>query len=152
MAYTRASRLASYIIFKAGDRGIRVSNLKLQKLLYYCQAWHLAITGYPLFQERIEAWVHGPVVPLVFGSFKNYRWGDIPVPASASIESGSEELPIVDHVSEVLDVYGSMSGPALERLTHREAPWLDSRAGIPTHEPSNEIISNDSMRLYYSSL
>lgn len=152
MAYTTASQLASYILFKAGERGIRVSNLKLQKLLYYCQAWHLAITGEPLFGDRIEAWVHGPVVPRVFGIYKEHRWSEIPIPPSAEIEAGSLGLPIAEHVSDVIDVYASMSGPELERLTHQESPWIDARGGIPAHEPSTAAISTDAMRDYYRSL
>lgn len=155
MALTTASRLAPYILLKAGERGISVSNLKLQKLLYYCQAWHLAIAdgdgdGEALFPERIEAWVHGPVVPPVFGLYKEYRWKDIPPPLVATIEEGPAERPIPDHVAEVLDAYGALSGAELERLTHSEAPWTDARAGIPAHEPSTAIITREAMRRFYT--
>ncbi len=149
MALTTASQLASYILFKAGERGISVSNLKLQKLLYYCQAWHLSITGTELFSERIEAWVHGPVVPPVFGAYKANRWMDLPVPTVAIIDEGLPERTISEHVSEILDIYGNLSGTELERLTHREKPWLEARGDAPPYSPSNAIISPDTMREFY---
>ena len=73
MAGTSAQTVANHFVELLHDQG-GISNLKLQKLLYYAQAWHLALYGEPLFRDRIEAWVHGPVVPPVFGAFKHNKW------------------------------------------------------------------------------
>lgn len=70
MAELAAKRVADYIIAFAHEHGDPVSNLKLQKLLYYAQAWHLALHDNPLFDERIEASVHGPAVPPVYGALQ----------------------------------------------------------------------------------
>src|SRR6266567_7157103 len=127
MADTTARRVADLILHSAFEQKIEITNLKLQKLLYYCQAWYLAIQDRPLFGERIEAWVHGPVVPPVFGSLKDYRWNPIPSPGDVE-----ERDPVVlDHVHEVLEAYGDLSGQQLEALTHREDPWRSARKGFP---------------------
>ncbi|HUZ03805.1 MAG TPA: type II toxin-antitoxin system antitoxin SocA domain-containing protein, partial [Acidobacteriaceae bacterium] len=63
MKHTSASDIAKYFIASFQKKNKAISNLKLQKLLYYAQAWHLALYGSPLFSDSIEAWVHGPVVP-----------------------------------------------------------------------------------------
>jgi uncharacterized phage-associated protein len=150
MSETSAQRLAEFIIFSACKRGIFITNLKLQKLLYYSQAWRLAIIGEPLFDERIEAWVHGPVVPPVFGTFKHFRASPIDtIPFEGSIESSDRDHSIQEHISEILDVYAGFSGGQLESLTHQESPWLEARKGLAADEPSNNVISHDSMRTFY---
>jgi uncharacterized phage-associated protein len=104
MAETTARRVAEYILFTAHERSIEMTNLKLQKLLYYCQAWYLAFLGKPLFGERIEAWIHGPVVPPVFGSFKEHRWNVIPFHGpEPEIEDGDPGRAIKDHIRDVLN-------------------------------------------------
>lgn len=76
----RAIDVARYFLALADEEaGDLVSNLKLQKLLYYAQGFHLAMTGRPLFDEPIQAWMHGPVVPAVYHAFKVYGSGPIPV-------------------------------------------------------------------------
>ena len=62
------------------DAGDLMSNLKLQKLVYYAQGLHLALYDEPLFTEPIESWYHGPVVPELYESYKQYGAGAIPIP------------------------------------------------------------------------
>jgi len=151
MSETTAQRLADYILISACKRGLLVTNLKLQKLLYYSQAWRLAITGKPLFNDRIEAWIHGPVVPPVFGIFKHFRASPInAIPFDGTIEPGDGDRSIQEHVAEILDVYAGFTGSELETLTHQEGPWLEARKGLAADEPSNNVISHDSMRAFYS--
>ncbi len=148
MAETTARDLADYILIASSNRaGTHVTNLKLQKLLYYCQAWHLALMGSALFSERIEAWVHGPVVPPVFGIFKVNRWAAIPIPNIAP----NLDLSIREHVAEVLNAYGDLTGLQLEALTHQEDPWRLAREGVPPDAASTSVISHESMRVYYQS-
>jgi uncharacterized phage-associated protein len=145
MADSMARQIADYIVWFLGEHGDPVTNLKLQKLLYYAQGWYLATYDVPLFDEPIEAWVHGPVVPPVYGEFKVCGWQAIPKPA--------EEVRLAERpgflVNEVIEVYGGMGAYDLERLTHQEAPWLNARKGIPLDEPSNAIISIDSMKEFF---
>jgi len=145
MAKTTAKEVADYIVAFSREHGDPISNLKLQKLLYYAQAWHLALYGNPLFDERIEAWVHGPVVPPVYGAYKGWAWQPIQENPENFDLGGSE-----GHVDEVLDVYGGISAYDLEKLTHSEEPWINARRGIPMDQSSNAIISQDDMREFYS--
>src|SRR5437016_8859052 len=77
MTEISARKIADYLIAFAHRVGDPISNLKLQKLLYYAQAWYLALHNEPLFPESIEAWVHGPAVPPVYGKFKGWAWQPI---------------------------------------------------------------------------
>lgn len=92
--------------------------------------------------------MHGPVVPEVFHQYKENRWNPI------TIEVTKPELPtdLIQHIDEVLEVYGGDTGWALELRTHREKPWLAARVGIAADESSQEIITQESMRLFFSGL
>lgn len=142
-----ASNVAKHILARFQANGSPIINLKLQKLLYYSQAWHLAFTGKPLFHDRIEAWIHGPVVPPVFGEYKQFGWSPISVSDGGTLTTGQTA-----HVDNVLQAYGKLSAWDLERLSHSESPWREARSGLPPDAPSNNIISEDSMRLFYSRL
>jgi uncharacterized phage-associated protein len=91
MYLIKASWLAPHIVYWFSSKKQQIDNLKLQKLLYYTQAWHLAIFGTPILAEQIEAWVHGPVIPDVFRLYRDCRWNSIPatVPAGTCLQ-GSE--------------------------------------------------------------
>jgi uncharacterized phage-associated protein len=145
VAEVPARRVAEFVIAFSHEHGDPVSNLKLQKLLYYAQAWFLAIYDKPLFDERIEAWVHGPAVPPVYGDFKKWSWQ----PINCEVAFPELDARIKEHLEEVMDVYGGMSAYELEKLTHSEDPWKSARGGIAPDEASNAIISHDDMRRYY---
>jgi uncharacterized phage-associated protein len=149
MAETSAHKVARVILHLAHERKLEITNLKLQKLLYYCQAWYLAIMKKPFFHERIEAWVHGPAVPPVFGTYKEFRWNPVPDPGETVIEDGDPSWPVMNHIAEVMDAYANLTGPQLETLTHAEDPWKNARNGMPQDAPSNAIISHQSMIDYY---
>ncbi len=141
----RAATISDFFIASLHGCGDPLSNLKLQKLLYYAQAWHLAIFDTPLFDEKIEAWVHGPVVVSEYRRFKGWAWQPImDNPTIPTLDESTEA-----HLQEVLDAYGSKNAYELEQLTHSEAPWKDARKGIPEDEPSNEVISHDEMKKFY---
>jgi uncharacterized phage-associated protein len=147
MAKYTADQIADTIISLSRDRGIEITNLKLQKLLYYAQAWHLAFSGSPLFHERIEAWVHGPVVPSIFRRFKSYRWDSID-----SRVHPVDDADLLKHIGAVLDVYDKYSASKLEYMTHNERPWIEARQGLPIDEPSQNEISQFTMMEFYSGL
>lgn len=145
MADAPARQVADYIISFLAEHGDPVSNLKLQKLLYYAQGWYLALYDVPLFDERIEAWVHGPAVPPVYGDFKAYAWQPIPKPKNGPVLPDRPEFL----VNEVIETYGGMGAYDLERLTHSEAPWTKARGSVPKDAPCNAIITLESMKEFF---
>jgi len=124
--------------------------MKLQKLVYYSQAWSLVWDDAPLFDERIEAWANGPVVPLLFEAHK----GRYIVSANFFRNGDSSRLTENqrDTINRVVDFYGNKSAQWLSDLAHSEAPWIDARKGIPDGERGNSVISLDSMASYYESI
>lgn len=146
MAYT-IDTVTDALLERSRSRGIAMSNLMLQKLLYYSQAWHLALANAPLFNEDFEAWVHGPVVPAVFRRFKHFRWDAI---TDAVNPCNDAQLNV--YLDSVLNSYGGYSAKQLERLTHSEWPWIFARAGVPDDEPCTHVISEDVMRVYFQTL
>lgn len=145
---TTASDIAKYIVRTFQEAGDPIDNLKLQKLLYYVQGWSLALRKRPAFKERLEAWVHGPVQPGVYGEYKHYRWNPISQEAfPPALDGELKEL-----IKDVLDAYGGDTGYELELRTHREPPWMEARGGIPDDQESNAIISQASMKKFFESL
>ncbi len=139
--------VAESLISLSREKQSPVSNLKLQKLLYYTQAWHLVLFKRALFAEEFEAWVHGPVVPAVFRRYRASGWMALDAP---EVQPYIPAL-VRKHLKEVWKAYGHLSASDLERLTHSESPWIKARKGLPPDESSHEIITKDSMRKYYSS-
>jgi uncharacterized phage-associated protein len=144
MAKTSAHTVAKYVLFHFQEKGEPINNLKLQKLLYYIQAWHLTLFDKALFHEDIEAWVHGPVVPSVYREYKGFRWG--PITVSSPVEFSAEDGK---HADEVLAAYGKFNAWELERLSHSENPWKQARAGLAPDASSNAVITHESMKAYY---
>jgi len=146
MGLISARDVAKYILANFRAKNGPITNLKLQKLLYYVQAWHLAIYDRAVFTEQIEAWVHGPVVPEVFRAYKRFRWSPI------DAEETNWELPenLNAHINEIISAYGDFSPWDLERMTHHEAPWREARGSLPPDVGSNAIISHESMKKFYS--
>jgi|SRR5271154_2336187 len=124
----------------------RISNLKLQKLLYYAQGWNLGLAGKPLFTAQLQAWVHGPVSPSVFRDYRHYGWLTIEKPCDPVTLPETEAR----HIRSVVRAYGKYSADQLERLSHTEAPWRMARVGIPDNEPSQAVITHESMRDFFA--
>lgn len=147
--------VVDYIIGQFADEDGSLSVLKLQKLLYYVQAWHLAFDRGPLFRGRFQAWVHGPVNRGVYDRFKEThslfaKVGRANIRANFAVTSIPVEAR--DHIDQVLEAYGEFSGVQLERMTHNEKPWLQARGDLKLFERcENEICEND-MREYYGNL
>ena len=125
------------------ESGELLSNLKTQKLVYYAQGFSLAILDEPLFEDSIEAWTHGPVVPNLYQEFKGYGSGPIPAPEDfdASEHFSGEQIELLN---EVMDVYGQFSAWKLRNLTHEESPWKNNAATASriTEEELKEFFSN----------
>lgn len=136
--------VASYFIVLANKTGTTIGNLKLQKLVYYSQAWHLAIHGTPLFEEDFQAWVHGPVVPELFQKYKAFGWQPIKENASPDL---SED--VLSFLNEVAEEYFACDAYELERMTQVEAPWNQARGDLQPDAPSNAAIEKEWMKEYY---
>lgn len=138
--------IAAYFIWLANETGSFMSNWKLQKLVFYAQAWHLALYGKPLFEEDFQAWIHGPVIPLLHQKYKHFGWQPI-------LEETHPELPkdVVQFLEEVAEEYFACDAYELEQMTHAEDPWNFAREGLPADAPSSEIIKKEWMKEYYGS-
>jgi uncharacterized phage-associated protein len=139
---------ADFLLVESRERGELLTNLKLQKLLYYAQAWRLALRGEPLFAEDFQAWVHGPVLLSEYFRFREYRWRPLELDVQRPVLT--EDLQ--GYLVEIVDVFGVESAVSLELMTHREKPWLEARGDIPSDQPSNARISKDTMRTFYRAL
>jgi uncharacterized phage-associated protein len=144
--------VANYILKKLDGSSFPVNPLKLQKILYYVQAWHLAFFREPLFEGRFQAWAHGPVNYKIFGRFRG-KYGMYDAISASEVPQDFKEDSIPfrtrEHISNVLEAYGQFSAVQLESLTHSELPWLKAREGIPEGESGSNEISEILMRDYY---
>ena len=122
---------------------------KLQKLVYYSQAWSLVWDERPLFEAQIQAWANGPVVPLLYGAHK----GKFSICAD-EIEGNSDSLSPDEKetIDAVMEFYGDKSGSYLSALTHMERPWKEARGDLPPGEQSKAEIPLDLMAEYYGSI
>jgi uncharacterized phage-associated protein len=140
--------VADYFIKKNEEDKKGLGALKLQKLLYYAQAWNLVINDGKLFDQEFQAWVHGPAIPEVWQAFREF---DFNVDHPEFLEKEFNQFS--DKEKEVLDmvwhVYGKFDGKYLEMLTHQEEPWQKARNELGTDTASQNVISDESMKSYY---
>lgn len=114
---------AKALLQRAEADGINVSNLKLQKLVYYCQGYHLAQYNEPLIDADIKAWPHGPVVSSLYAEYRGFGKRDISVPSETNyLEQLSDKaLQVIDFVMMEL---GRLGAWQLRNKSHQESPWL----------------------------
>ena len=117
---------------------------KVQKLCYYAQGWYAAITSEKLYEEELQAWVHGPVSPKLYERFKMYGYNKIP-----QKDSKSEDDELKGIVQQIYRIYGKLDGDQLEELTHNESPWLNARVGLQPHESSTNVIDFKDMISFF---
>ena len=147
---TTAHDVARYFLaMQDEDAGELISNLKLQKLLYYAQGFHLALFGVPLFSDRIKAWRYGPVVPDVWHRYKEADWGPIEKPADFDL--GRYDPQTRELLDEVNRVYGQFSAAKLRDMTHEEPPWREAWARVEAGEGDDEV-QPAAMRGYFATL
>jgi uncharacterized phage-associated protein len=138
--------VAKYITERTGA----VSAMKLQKLMYYAQAWSLVWEEEPLFSSDFQAWANGPVLPALYACHR----GMFKVDSSLFADADSSSLTDAErgNVDKVLAFYGDKTAQWLSNLTHQENPWLEARDGLPAGASSEAIIPQASIHEYYSSL
>ena len=137
--------VAKYILEKKGT----MSTMKLQKLCYYAQAWALVWDDSPLFDEEFEAWANGPVCRELFDKTKG--WYSV----SAEDETGGYNNLTEnekDTIDRVLEHYGNQNAQWLSQLTHMESPWNEARANTKPGAICDNIITKESMAIYYGGL
>ena len=141
---TSVLNVAQYILAEQGS----MTTMKLQKLVYYCQSWSLVRDEKPLFDDRIEAWASGPVVPNLYNVHKGQFEID-------SIEGGQPDK-LEDYerttIDTVLNLYGEKPAQWLSDLTHMENPWKEARKGKRPGQNCQKEITHAAMVEYYSSL
>lgn len=119
-----------------------ISNLKLQKLVYYAQGFVMALKDKKLFDEPIEAWAHGPVVKKLYDKYKKFGREAITSVLAESNYSSLEKFPeLMEILDEVYQVYGQFSAWRLRDMTHNETPWLETER--------NSIISDELMVSFF---
>jgi uncharacterized phage-associated protein len=152
IAVADAQDVAKWIVWFANEHGEIMTNLRLQKLMYYAQAWHLALHDKPLMDVDFQAWIHGPVISHVYGEYKKFGSGPI-VLANPDESETMPEPPLAEkvkeHLRDVLESYGDLSAWSLEKLTHSERPWVEARGSLPIDAPCKNAISRETMRSFY---
>lgn len=136
----RAIDVANYIVTYCHEKGINISNLKLQKLLYFVQASFLINNLGPCFRDEIEAWDFGPVVPKVYREYRGFGSGNIPITTLERQQPRHFEV-----INQVINDLSEYSATDLVRITHEQSPWLDA------YQPyQNNVITVDSIKEYFS--
>lgn len=139
--------VASYILDRLGT----VTTMKLQKLVYYCQAWSLVWDDEPIISNEFEAWINGPVCRELYNAHKHkYRV----TRGEFDTKKSGEALTKIqtETIDAVLDFYGDKEPYYLIELTHKEEPWKLARGDCKDNDYSNNVITKESMLKYYSEL
>lgn len=142
----RALDVAKWFLLRVDrEAGEAMTHLKLQKLVYYAQAWFLANHNKPLFDEEIQAWPHGPVCIAVWHEYKGAGWDALSAPKKAPVFKKAIE----SFLQKVWITYGEDNAKSLERQTHAEDPWKDARGSLAPEARCTVEITKRSMRDYY---
>jgi len=149
-ATDRAAKTAKYFIYKAGEDQSTITNAKLQKLVYYAQAWNLVFNKKRLFKDPVQAWMEGPVVnSLFFHYWYKYDSGNITLCVLTKFDFTRQEEQVLD---EVYSAYGIHTADYLRTLVHDERPWRDARDGIVNFDSDKlriPVITAGSMKKFY---
>lgn len=137
---------ARYFIIRAYEDGIEaeMTNMKVQKLLYYAQSLHLALYDQPLFEEEIQAWRYGPVCPPAYRFYSEFEAQQLPIPRKESLSqlpNDKKEL-----LEEIWGYFGGYHPYKLSDMSHGEFPWKKARRGLLPEASSTEPILLDDMK------
>ena len=123
------------------DPSDAISNMKLQKLLYFAQGHALAVLGKALFNEDFEAWEHGPVLPSIYRKYKIFGAEKITPPETIDLRKFSKAEKTL--LEQVWQVYGGYSAWGLRNLSHNTTPWKN-------HKDDRSVIPQDEMKEYFN--
>jgi len=136
---------AKYFLSKANNDGDLITNLKMQKLLYYAQAWYLVNYGDTLFHEKIAAWNLGPVVPSAYNHFKKFGASPI-IYKNTGKEADVFTKKQIEYLDEFYNIFSKFSAHELVNMSHNEPPWKDA------FENKEKNISNEVIKKYYTNM
>ena len=148
-------KVVNFFLAFANSKGDFLTNLKLQKLVYYAQAWYLANYNKPLFNDDFEAWIHGPVMGKLYRSLKSKGFYlSTPIKSSIKIDKIKEDLDEIDaelfsFLEKVAKVYFPYTAYELELMTHQETPWIKARKNLKPTDRCTNIITKSSIRDFY---
>lgn len=156
MKHLDCDDLANYIIACYNLQNVEVSNKKLQKVMFYCQAWSLALNDEKILDCRFEAWRHGAVIPSLYFKYSENGYNNLYIDndkARDIVEEVQSHIPFrkLSIINKVLNHYAIYSGDELEDINHSEDPWIEARKGLQPHESSNRPISEELVKAYYRS-
>lgn len=125
-------KIANAVLDQSAARSFAITNMALNKIVYFAHGWHLAIYDRPLVDSRFEAWQYGPVHPQLYRQFKSF--GDKPITSRAlrvDLETGQSipvtykfETEVSQHIERIVDFYGEMPAGRLSAISHEQgAPW-----------------------------
>jgi uncharacterized phage-associated protein len=138
--------VAEYILQQRGQ----LTSMKLQKLVYYSQAWNLVWQETPLFLERIEAWANGAVIRDLYFAHKGQLYVSPGSLGQGNPNALSDEQK--RNINKVLDFYGDYTAQQLSDINHQEKPWIDARGDLKPMAISDSEITPSSMHQYYSGI
>ncbi len=149
-----ASAIAYAFVKKAIEAGESITQMKVQKMVYFAHGYHLAKYGKPLIQESFEAWKFGPVVPNIYQDFKFY--GSKPISDSDYEEYAPKELvnyrfdeDAEDAINYTWEVTKDLSAIALSNWTHQpNSPW----SNVYNPEEWSTLIDNYDIKEYFKEL
>lgn len=148
MAKVTAQQVADYIINFANKAHEPITNLKLQKMVYYAQGYYLAMTGNILFDDQIEAWAHGPVINSLYQKYKHFRWQ----PVNDDVKAPAFDKKIAEFLNLIIDTFLPMDAFKLERMTHNETPWINARGKLSPGAKCRRPIKVSDMKEYFTAL
>ena len=139
--------VARYFIFRAYEDGREalMTNMKVQKLLYYTQSLYLALFEEPLFEDEIQAWRYGPACPPAYRFYREFEEKQLPIPQKNELMALSEEVQNL--LEEVWEYFGEHHAYFLSGQTHLEFPWKKARKGLPADAASQEPIVVSDMQI-----
>lgn len=126
------------------NKNNNLTEIQIQKLTYYAYVWSMALRDEKIFDEKPQAWVHGPVFRTLYDSMRK----------SDFIQSTDEDITPKnkEFFDMIYNLYGKYSGNQLENMTHMEEPWIVARKDLKPNERSNEELNDDLIKSYYKSL
>lgn len=126
------------------NKNNNLTEIQIQKLTYYAYVWSMALRDEKIFDEKPQAWVHGPVFRTLYDSMRKNDF----------IQSTDEDITPKnkEFFDMIYNLYGKYSGNQLENMTHMEEPWIVARKDLKPNERSNEELNDDLIKSYYKSL
>lgn len=138
-----AIAVSRYVIQYCKAHNYSISNLKLQKILYFIQAEFLVSLGRPCFPEEIHAWDFGPVVPEVYREYKMFGASEIPrFLVTPQLNFTKKEKKLID---DMIDASAKYSANTLVEITHSQDPWKNAYY----KKGQNSVISNKSIKKFF---